>query len=139
MKHRIILTVGIGSGALIWLFGLANGYFADPAPLPFGIFYPFLLLSIAAISVSVSIGYCVRLIFVRKTKRNVALAKQAESHRMPQGYECFYLSLAVRFHDWTVVPMRAAGLKLDSSAARPCYCFSAKSWGRREGADWDCR
>ena len=77
MKHSITLTVGIGAGLLAWLFNLAEGYFADPAPFPFGIFYPFFLIPIAATPVLVSIGYCVWLILVSKTRRNIGLTLAA--------------------------------------------------------------
>ncbi len=97
MKHGIILTVGIAAGALFWLLGLAEGYFADPTPLPFWILYPFFLLAVAAITVSVSIGYCVWLIFVRKTRRNLTLVLAAligplvilVGPRLLNGYDAF--------------------------------------------------
>lgn len=77
MKHSIILIVGIGAGFLLWLFILAQGYFANPAPFPFGVLYPFFLLPIAAIPILVSIGYCVWLAFQSKTRRNIGLTLAA--------------------------------------------------------------
>ncbi len=78
MKHRVILTVGIGSGVLVWLFVLASGYFVNPVLLPFGLFLqPALLLALAAITVLVSVGYCFRLLFVGRTRRNLGLTLAA--------------------------------------------------------------
>lgn len=73
MKHGIVLGAGIGAGFLSWLFNLAEGYFANPAPPPFGVLYPFFLIPIAAAPILVSIGYCVWLVSQRKTRRNIGL------------------------------------------------------------------
>ncbi len=77
MKHRIFLTIGIGSGFAFWLYALARGYFADPAFLVVLFPLPLLALLLYLITVSVSIGYCVWLLFVRKTRRNVGIALAA--------------------------------------------------------------
>lgn len=88
MKHRFFLTLGIGSGVFIWLSGLATGYFVDPALPVLGYLAPpdlplgglplaFLVLPLALLAKSVAIVYCVRLVFVRKTRRNVGLALAA--------------------------------------------------------------
>ena len=77
MKHRIFLTIGIGSGFSFWLYALARGYFADPALLVVLVPLPLLALLLYLITVSVSIGYCIWLLFVRKTRRNVGLALAA--------------------------------------------------------------
>ena len=88
MKHGVALTVGIGSGVFVWLSGLATGYFVDPAlpvlgyfadpELPLlGIPLLFLVLPLALITVLVSIGYCVRLLFVRKTRQSICLTLAA--------------------------------------------------------------
>ncbi len=53
MKHRIFLTLGIGSGAALWLLVIASGYFANPALPALGFFIPIpaLLLPLTAILV----------------------------------------------------------------------------------------
>ena len=77
MKHGIILTVGIGSGVFIWLLSLAQGYFVDPTLLEFG--FPFIPLGLplALTAVLVPIGYCVWLLFARKTRRNIGFTLAA--------------------------------------------------------------
>ena len=77
MKHGVILTVGIGSAVFIRLFDLARGYFADPALPLLGIPLPFLAVALALITVLVSVSYCVWLIFVRRTRRNIRLTLAA--------------------------------------------------------------
>lgn len=108
MTHRILLTLGIGSGLFVWLFGLATGYFADPglsvlgylaAPeLPFGgLPLVFLVFPLGFLAELVAIGYCVRLFFVRKTRRNISLALLAlvgplvllVGHRLVNRFDAF--------------------------------------------------
>lgn len=73
MAHVVFLTVGIGAGLSLWLFVLAPGYLANPAPLPFGLFYPIFHSSFDTIAFLVAVGYFVRFLIVRKTKRNIRL------------------------------------------------------------------
>ena len=97
MKHGVILGVGIGSGVFIRLSDLAMGYFADPALPLLGIPLTLLAVPLALITVLVSIGYCVWLLFVRKTRRNIRLALAAligplvlmAGPRLLNGYDAF--------------------------------------------------
>jgi len=77
VTHTILLAVGIGAGFLVWLQGLAYGYFVvtplDPGS-GWSIYTVFFPLLNSAISICVSIGYCAKLVFGRKSRRNLKFA-----------------------------------------------------------------
>ena len=71
VKHCVLLTAGIVAALLVWLEGIAGGYFAGATPVALWFFYPFFFLAIVAIPILIATGYCGMLVFRKKTRRNI--------------------------------------------------------------------